>query len=180
MDSDSESNSFFLDDDLEYISAISLAPPNIVMPDNHSGSSLDLMSDDSWCNTSEAYLRELVDKGIEEANNHKENRDFYAMARHSTGIPSCLIGVVMASLTENTPDYIHKGAFITNALVCSLQYYFDFAHKQKINNKAYDDYTEFINEVNQVLAMPKNKRQPARITIDNLSKEYIRIQSASP
>ena len=155
---------------------------NIQMPDPdiNSGSSTDSLSDDSWCDTSESFLNGLIDRAKIELETHDKNRKFYATARHTTGIPSVLIGVVMGSITESSPLYVQKGAFMLNAIICSLSYYFDFAHKQKLNNKAYDDYTQFINDIEQCLSLPRSKREKARTTIDSFSKAYIKIQSDSP
>ena len=169
----SEDNWSF-DTDLEILNS-----PNIEMPEPlDSSDSLDTMN--TWCDSTELYLIGLRDRSDVEAKGHMKNKQYYSVIKHTIGIPSVLIGAIMASLEQQTSSTLHRVAFLVNSLICSFQYYFNFSRKEIQHNAAYDLYTEFVNEVDSILSIPVEKRKKScKETIDRLSKRFVEIQTIS-
>lgn len=160
-----------LDEELESQSIYSGMPPPF-------RNSID--SNETWCDGVDDYLKNLSEKCKTEAEVHHKNKIYYNRLRHSLGIPSCIIGVIMGALTDETPDYIHRIAFISNALICALSYYFDFNTKMKLNSKSFNKYTELSNNIEQVVSLPRDKRASCKNTVDDFSKLFMSILSDSP
>ena len=168
---------YSLDDEMEMITKYNIMNNN---PDSSESGLMESSSDNStWCDSTEFYLSSLMDKSKTEQEIHLKNKIFFSQTKHGTGIPAVLIGVIMGAINQETPEYIQKIAFISNSVICSLTYYFDFSGKYLINKKAYNEYTQLINEMAEILALPRTKRPVARETIDNFSKEYMRILTTS-
>ena len=189
MDSDSESNSFFLDDDMEYISSINLNPSNIMnCPDTHGSMEFDdlgrqvisVPSDASWCDSSEEYLLGLIEKCEIEAQSHDMSKKYWQSMKHGLAIPSIIVSVVMTGLTDETDNWIQRSAFFTNSLLQGLSYYCDASSKMKLHANARDEFTKIVEETRQILAVPKHKRSPCRDILDIMSKDFRRALSSAP
>ena len=178
------SESISLDSDLEELSIINNSNNNIMNnnPDSIESGIMESSSENStWCDSTESYINNLIEKAKEEQEKHSVNKRFYQQAKHGTGIPAVFIGVVMGAINQETPDYIQKIAFLSNSVIVAFSYYFDFGGKYLVNKKSYDEYTKLINHMLEVLSLPRNKRpNSCKETIDNFSKDFMRILSSSP
>jgi hypothetical protein len=95
-------------------------------------------------------------------------------------IPSICISIVFTGLTQESGDWPTRSAFFVNSILQSMTIYLDAGTKAKLNSKARDEYTKIISEASQVLACPIDKRPHCRESIDDFSKEYMRIFATSP
>lgn len=155
-------------------------PDTVEVPSVPSTESIDNERRESWCASTEEYVKSLIERATTEADIHKKHREFYAIWKHTLGIPNIMIGAVFSSLEGHTSTTVSKVAFISNAFIASLNYYFQFPKKECLHKTAYDQYIELINTMNQCLSMPRTKRRRCREVIDSFSKEYARILNSSP
>lgn len=169
-----------LDEEIEELwGMINHSTPNIMNAPDSSGL-MEISSDNStWRTSTEEYIKNLIEKAREEQQQHKKNKSFYQQAKHFTAIPSILSGIVMGAVNQETDDYTQKAVFLSNSVIIAMSYYFDFAGKYLLSKKSYDQYTKLINEMEETLALPKEKRPLCSTTLDKFSTEYMRILSSS-
>lgn len=131
----------------------------------------------SWCDETEEYLKSLIEKCEEESQIHNDAKVYWRQLKHGFAVPSILVSVIMTAITEQTDDWVKKSAFFTNSLLQGLSYYYDASGKMKLNAKARDEYTKILQEAQQIIALPREKRPPCRQTIDELSAQFRRTLS---
>ena len=174
-----------LDSDIEELwGMIYHSPYNIQpMPTNSpmSGSMEQIQSSSSsWCLETQGFLEELIKKCESQVEIHNNNKKYYLALKNWLQVPSICISVVMTGMTQESPDMLTRTAFFLNSVLQALTLYFDAGTKAKLNSKARDQYTKIIQECQQILACPVDKRPPCRETLDDFSKEYMRILASSP
>ena len=154
-----------------------------IMPTNSPTGSMEripISDSSSWCTDTEQYLEDLIKKCENQVEIHSHNKKYYLNLKNWIQIPSICISVVFTGVTHDSPDMLTRGAFFANAILQALTLYFDAGTKAKLNSKARDEYTKIIEESQQILACPIDKRPACRETLDNFSKEYMRILASSP
>ncbi len=176
-----------LDEDLEFLSigGKSFPPSNIPMlnPNPYSDSTGDMevsSGNSTWCNEVEEYLRNLIERCVEEADTHNNAKNYWRNIKHSLAIPSIIVSVVMTGITDKTDNWVSRAAFFSNSILGGLSYYYDAGSKMKAHSKARDQYTKLFQEIQQIIALPKDKRGKAKECLDEYSKEFRRILAAAP
>ena len=145
-----------------------------------SDGTVDISELSSWCDETELYLEELIVKCEQQIEIHKKGKVYFQSLKHGLAVPSIVLSIVMTVITDESPLYLKRIAFLLNSILNGLSLYFDAGSKMKLHCKSRDEYMKIVEEASQVVATPKDKRPPCRETISNFSKQFLVTSANSP
>ena len=139
----------------------------------------DSLDSDSWNNNSETYVQGLIAEAESEVIYHKNKETFYNFYKHFLGVPSIVLGCVMAILdTDNIPIMVVRICFVMSSILSSLNYYFNWGKRSQIHRNKADRYLHFIHKSKKILVLSKGKRKSCREVLTNLNIDINNIRTA--
>ena len=176
------SSSWSLDSGLENLTSFNYN--NIdTMPPPHTDSTGTMEQDSdlsSWCQDTEQYLQELIEKCEKQIDIHKTGKVYNQTLKHGLAVPSIIVSIIMSAITDETDNYIKRSAFLLNSVLQGLSLYYDAGSKMKLHCKSRDEYTKIVEEASQIIAQPVSKRPPCRETISTFSKQFLNTMANAP
>lgn len=142
--------------------------------------SSDSLSSETWTDSTDELLKEIVIKNNNEIKYHLNKEGVYSYLKHILSIPPILIGCVMSILDESiTTETVIKLCFLTMSMFNSLNMYFSadkkkYEHAIKINR-----YTSLNEKIEQVLCLERNKRPACREIFEIINVKLNSIRKLS-
>lgn len=142
-------------------------------------------SHQEWDEQVEGFVRSFLADSEKAKEDHHTKGEWCQTLRNMWGLPSIMIPLIMAPLTQTFRDnpatsYISMGAFMISGITSSISQYFNYGKKSEQHFNTEADYSDLITDIKEELAKSRDNRREAAVSMSAFKMRFDCISKDAP